>query len=64
MKIDHLADKVDEVGTTHREHEVRIRALELTVAGSSASRANTAWLWQAAMAGAVLVMAILNYLKP
>lgn len=50
----------------HMDHEVRLRALELTqatfIAASTSSRGVASWLWTAAMGLIVVTIAVLNYL--
>lgn len=62
LKIDTIRADLSSMGTRHDDHEVRIRALELTIAGSTASRGTATWLWQAAWPAAATVIAVLSYL--
>lgn len=63
LKLDNLEDKLDDVGKKHDDHEVRIRALELTAAGRTQTTSFAKWIWQAAWPAAAFGIALLNYLK-
>lgn len=63
IKLDHLREDLTSVDRRHGDHEVRIRALELTIAGSTASRSTASWLWQAAWPAAAFGIALLTYLS-
>lgn len=66
-KLDYLFDRMVSRDAEHKDHEVRIRALELAFAGLSASSSNSSdiwkWVWAAIVSVAMLALGILNYLK-
>lgn len=63
LKLDHLSADVSSQGRRYDDHEVRIRALELTVAGANASRGTATWLVQLAWPAAGVLIAFLSYLN-
>lgn len=66
-KLDYLYDRMIGRDVEHKDHEVRLRALELSFAGlqSSASSNNDIWkwVWAAVVSLAMIGLQILNYLK-
>jgi len=62
-KLDNLGEKVDSLGRTHVDHEVRIRALELSQARSTGSFGFAGWAFGALIAGCSILFAVLNYIK-
>lgn len=63
LKLDHLSADVSSQGKRYDDHEVRIRALELTVAGANASRGMGSWLFNSVWPVAAVLIALLSYLK-
>lgn len=63
LNVAHLATKMDDVGKQHIDHEVRIRALELTIAGSAGGTGFAKWVYSAMWPAAAFGIALLNYLK-
>ncbi len=64
LRLGHLNDKIASQMSVIAEHEVRIRALELTLAGSTASTGTAKFLYQAVWPLAACVISILGFLKP
>lgn len=63
LKVSHLGEKLDDVGRAHIDHEVRIRALELTAARSSGSTSLAQWATPVLLSIGMAVLAVLNYIK-
>lgn len=61
MKVAHVADKLDDVSRAHVDHEVRIRALELTAAGTAASGGTAKFLYGAIWPVAATIISALNF---
>lgn len=64
MKVDRLDEKMADIGTEHDDHELRIRVLELALAGTTSTTGFAKWIWQAAWPAAAFGIALLSYLKP
>ena len=52
-----------EIGSEHDDHELRIRVLELALAGTASNAGFAKWIWQAVWPAAAFGMALLSYLK-
>lgn len=63
LGVQRVAEKVEDVGKQHVDHEVRIRALELVAAGSSSAKGFAQWLYSALWPAAAFGIALLAYLK-
>jgi hypothetical protein len=67
LEVRQLRHEFEEAASTQRatysDHEVRIRALELTIAGAAASRGTATWLWHAVWPAAAVIIAVLSYLQ-
>lgn len=63
IKLDYLSNTVSAQDRRHDDHEVRIRALELSSAGNAASRGLGSWLVQLAWPAAGVLIALLSYLQ-
>lgn len=63
LKMDRLDEKTTEIGKEHDDHELRIRVLELALAGTSSTTGFAKWLWQAALPAGALVVSVLAYLN-
>jgi hypothetical protein len=64
LKLDALAVKVSEQGAVHADHEVRLRALELSGARQSGGLSLGASVLLAIPSVVACVLALLAYLKP
>ncbi len=64
-KLDTIGGRLEDLGKTHFDHEVRIRSLELSNAGVIAANTRGAsvwnWVWGACIAVPSLVLAFLTY---
>lgn len=67
VKLDFVSERLAGREVEHRDHEVRIRALELAHAGIHASSASNndiwKWVWAAVVSVAMVALSALNYLK-
>lgn len=63
LKMDRLNEKMADIGTEHDDHELRIRVLELALAGSSSTTGFAKWLWQAAIPTVAVVVSLLAYIN-
>lgn len=63
LQLQTLDEKVDEVKNVHIDHEIRIKALELTSARQSGSTGMATWAFPIILTLASLGIAILNYIK-
>jgi hypothetical protein len=64
LKLDALNKAVDSFGADHTDHEIRLRALELTLAGLAASRGTATWAFSAVWpVAAVLIAGLALYMK-
>lgn len=61
-KMDTVADDIAAMTKTHDDHEVRIRALELSHARIGASSGMASNLWHAVWPAAAVVISLLAYL--
>lgn len=66
-KLDYLFERMVARDAEHKDHEVRLRALELAYAGIHASASSNSdvwkWVWAALVSVAMIGLQILNYLK-
>lgn len=66
-KLDYLYESMIARDAGHKDHEVRLRALELAFAGINASTSSSSdiwkWVWAALVSMAMLGLQTLNYLK-
>lgn len=66
-KLDYLYDRMISRDVEHKDHEVRIRALELSFAGLQSSSSSNQdiwkWVWAALVSAVMVGLQILNYLK-
>lgn len=64
-KLDGVITQLAQFGQDHTDHEVRIRALELTqaqfIAASTSRQGTAAWVWMAIITAINTGVAILNY---
>lgn len=63
-KMDAVVGEITKIGKVHDDHEVRIRALELALAASTASRGMIASTVSLILAVVSVGVAVLAYLKP
>lgn len=65
-KLDAITAGQTAAEKAHMDHEVRLRALELTqaayIASTTSSRGVASWIWTAAMGLILVLIAVLNYL--
>ncbi len=57
LKLDVLDARMKGFGNNHTDHEIRIRALELTLAGLAASRGTASWAFSAVWPIATVLIA-------
>lgn len=62
-KVDLIAAEVKRIGEEHTDHEVRIRALELTQARHSGGTGLAQWATPILLSIGMAVVAVLNYIK-
>lgn len=66
QKVSGVLERLDSIGNDHNDHEVRIRALELTqaqfIAASASRQGVAAWVWMAIFTVVNTGLALLNYL--
>ena len=62
-KMDHLSAELHRQNKEHMDHEIRIRALELTAARTSGGSAAAKWATPVLVAVGGVVLSIFNYLK-
>lgn len=67
-KLDYVTERMTDREVAQRDHEIRIRALELAHAGLHASSTSNndiwKWVWAAVVSVAMIALSTLNYLKP
>lgn len=62
-KVDFLTSEVRRIGEEHTDHEIRIRALELTQARASGGAGLAQWATPILLTIFGIGLAVLNYLK-
>lgn len=62
-KMDHLAQELHRQNKEHMDHEIRLRALELSFASNSGGSKAAQWATPVLIAVGGFVLSILNYLK-
>lgn len=64
LQLDALDEKMDDVKDLHVDHEIRIRALELSLARASGSTGMAQWATPILLTVIGVVLGLLNYIKP
>lgn len=62
-KLDALQEDITDIKKVHDDHEVRIRALELSHARLGGNAASASYLWHAIWPVAAVAISLLAYLK-
>lgn len=62
--VERLDEKLDAVGKQHIDHEIRIRALELSGAQRTGGSGMAQWATPIILTVVSILFALLNYLKP
>lgn len=62
-KMDAMKEDIEDVKKVHDDHEVRIRALELSHARLGGGSGMASFLWQAVWPAAAVIISLLAYLQ-
>lgn len=62
-KVDHLSAEMQRIGREHDDHEVRIRALELTQARQAGGTGLAQWATPLVISLGMFALGVLNYIK-
>lgn len=62
-KMDGVAEDIGDIKHVHDDHEVRIRALELSHARLGGGSGVASFIWQAVWPAAAVIISLLAYLK-
>jgi hypothetical protein len=63
QKVDHQSELIGRIGDEHTDHEIRIRALELTQARQSGGQGLAQWATPILLSLGMAVLAVLSYFK-
>lgn len=62
-KLDFVTEKLENINRVHSDHEVRLRALELSQARLQGSSGTATWVWQAVWPAIGFAWLIFTYLS-